>query len=584
MVVALSLGSYWSHYFPYEDDFSLIRYSGAENSPAPLTWISAGFSQYFANDPNCVTGNFGMVRPVANITHYMESLFYSSADGPFLMLTNVLCWILSSCLVYGIARRLGASQWIASAGLILYALSPCWYRVLIHSSFRTNGLATCWVLAAFYVLLRKNPLGYKHVLLSGGFVALAVGSHEQAIMSIPILVFTVGWLCLRAENVRWPRRAAISIALLLAPALLMAACFKLTNQKYGVSYASTGFLDSLARSDRLAALGIHSSLLISAIKLPGKLLGALIGTLHAYTPMGADNMAPPNTYVGVCLFVLVAGSVLLGRKHSSMTNFPAVVFLLYGFGRSLVMPSPDPRFMQMEVAWGIIVLVCALSAGLASRTRSAIVAAALAAIGLLAFEAVSFNYTIIARRAELIRREEVDREAFRRIRTAAQEYPQARVVLVNDQQALWSARAMLQLAGFKGDDFEILPTIHNWPSTDVLGDFTSCPVNVSMRSLPVTLQIRVDYPVGCSASTFGRDLNCTVEHYRADPRPHALAWAQCLLQTNNQGPCQPPLVHDVPLEPANPLVIIAWHQRLLAPVTKTFADEANTTFARETDL
>ena len=186
LIVGLTLGSYWLNYFPYEDDFALIRYSAVQNSPAPRTWISEGYADYFANDPDCATRFFGMVRPVANATHYLESLFYSSADGPLLMLSNALCWILSACLVYGIARRLGASPWIASAGIPLYALSPTWYRLLIHSSFRTNGLATCCLLAAFYVLLKKSvPHSHRRVLLAGMFAALAVGSHEQSLDKYP---------------------------------------------------------------------------------------------------------------------------------------------------------------------------------------------------------------------------------------------------------------------------------------------------------------------------------------------------------------------------------------------------------------
>src|ERR1700678_1755891 len=76
LIFALSLGTYYIHYFPYEDDFSLIRYSAAQNSPAPSTWITNGFAKYFANDPNCITGAFGFVRPVANATIYLESLLH----------------------------------------------------------------------------------------------------------------------------------------------------------------------------------------------------------------------------------------------------------------------------------------------------------------------------------------------------------------------------------------------------------------------------------------------------------------------------------------------------------------------------
>jgi hypothetical protein len=78
IIFALSLGTYCLHYFPYEDDFSLIRYSAIQNSPKPETWITKGFSDYFANDPQCATRLFGFDRPVANATFYLESLLYRS--------------------------------------------------------------------------------------------------------------------------------------------------------------------------------------------------------------------------------------------------------------------------------------------------------------------------------------------------------------------------------------------------------------------------------------------------------------------------------------------------------------------------
>jgi hypothetical protein len=590
LIVALSLGSYWLHYFPYEDDFSLIRYSAAQNSPAPLTWISEGFSKYFANDPDCVTGSFGMVRPVANATQYLESLFHSSASGPQLMFTNVLCWILSSCLVYGIVRRLGASQWMAAAGILLYAISPCWYRVLIHSSFRNNGIATGCLLAAFYLMLKSDGLqSYKRLLVAGGFLALAAGSHEQALTSIPILVLSIAWLGYRAEKAWRFRQTAIAALLVLAPSLLTVACFRLMNHTYGVSYASTGFLESLSHSDRLAALGIHSLPLVAIIKTAQRILGALLGTLDAFTPFGADNMARPNTYIGMIIFVLAAGSLVAGGKGSvalggkgSVTPggkeasglfLAALIFLLYAFGRNIAMPSADPRFTQMEVAWGVILLMCALSAGVAARNWRAIVPAALAAVALLGFEAVSFEDTIIARHSMLILREEVDREAFHGIQAAAKEYPGARVILINDQAAMWSARAMLELAGFMDNDFEILPTIGNWPSTDVLRDFSECTVGASLLALPATVQIQFSYPLGCSVSTFGRDVDCTIKRYRLEHRPYATAWSECL--RDNPSGCQPPLRHDVPMESGRSLVVVAWHQRLSAPDIRTFPDEAD---------
>ena len=575
MIFALSLGRYCLHYFPYEDDFALVRYSAVQNSPAPITWITQGFAKYFANDPKCVTGFFGFVRPVVNATYYLESLCLRSTQGPFLMATNVLCWLVSVCFVYGIARRLGASRWIASSAILLYAMSPCWYRVLIHSSFRNNGVATCFLLIAFFLLLEDHAMrSWARLLAAGGLIALAAATHEQAFTSLPVFALGAGWLSFKTETEGRVRRMAIAIAAVIGPTLLMVICFRMMNPRYGTSYATGGFLSELGRSDRLTALGLHSPLLIGLIKLPLRVFGAIIAALNAFTPLGGDNLAKLKPHIGAIVFVLAAAATVAVWKRTPRLMLPVAAFILYAVGRCIGMPSAEPRFTQMEVAWGIIVLVCALSAGFASANRTAMFAGVAAALGLLAFDIVSYNATILKPHAILLRRNEVDREAFQRIRAAAAEYPGAQVILANDQAAMWSARAMLELAGFKKEDFEILPTIGNYPSTDVLLHFAACPVSNQILRLPATIQVHLFYPIGCSVSTFGRDLACTAACDRMEGRPNAAAWSACLEQTMDQGPCPTPVIDEVAFEPDRPLVVVAWRDRLTVPDVRVLSKES----------
>lgn len=109
----------------------------------------------------------------------------------------------------------------------------------------------------------------------------------------------------------------------------------------------------------------------------------------------------------------------------------------------------------------------------------------------------------LRQRTSLLRRSEVDCEAFHLVRSAISQHPGAQFVLVNDQAAMWSARAMLELAGIGKADFEILPMIGNFPSADMLRDFTACPFSTDVTRLPTGLQLRLVYPVGCRAYTFG---------------------------------------------------------------------------------
>jgi hypothetical protein len=577
VIFALSLGNYCLHYFPYEDDFSLIRYSAVQNSPAPVTWISKGFSEYFANDPQCATRFFGFDRPVANATFYLESLLYRSAEGPVLLMTNILCWIVSAWFIYAIARRLGASRWIASIGILLYALSPCWYRVLIHASFRNNGLAACFLLAASYVLLKENAVrSWARLLVAGLLIALAAGSHEQGFTSLPVFVVGVAWLSFKTEG-RWRwGRIVFAAAAVVAPSLLMLACFRLMNPTYGTSYVTVGFLGSLSESRHLAALGIHNSLLIGTIKLAVRVFGALVSAMSAFTPLGGENLAPLSPYLGIIIFALVIIASAAIMKQFPGQLLPLVALILYAVGRSFGIPSAEPRFMHMEVAWGIIALVCALSAGVASLNRTALIAGTAAALGLLAFNIVSYNATILMHHSILQRRDDVDRAAFYRMEAAASKYPGAQVILVNDHEGMWSARAMLVLAGFKSDQFEILPTIINSSSSDTLRDFAACSASTQLLRLPATLQIHLDYPAGCAVYTFGRDLGCTVKEYRLAGRLHSAGWAAFLQQPEKQGLYPSPLIHDVPIQPGKPLVVIVWRDRLSVPDVTAMPNESAT--------
>ena len=566
VVFALSLGTYISHYFPYEDDFSLIRYSTVQNSPAPLTWITKGFSDYFANDPQCATHFFGFDRPVVNATFYLESLLYHSAEGPLLLLTNILCWIISAWFVYAIARRLGASSWIASSGILLYGLSPCWYRILVHASFRNNGLSACLVLAASYVLLLPGAVrSWPRLVLAGVLLALASGAHEQGFTSLPVLAFGIIWLSLQAEGKWRTDRIVLAVAAVALPSLLMLVWFRLMNPGYGTSYVTAGFAGTLTQSRRLASYHIHNPLLIGSIKLVARVFGALTSALSALTPLGTENMASISPRAGWILFVLTITSSVAVIKRFPGQILPLGALVLYAVGRSIGIPSAEPRFMEMEVAWGIIALLCALSAGLASANRVAIVTGSLALTGLLAFNVFSYDVSIVKRRPILNVRDAVDHEAFYRIKAAASKFPGAHVILVNDHAGIESSRDMLILAGVKDDALEILPSIMNGASTDGLRDVAACPAYTQWMRLPAALQVRLDYPKGCGVTFFGRDIACMAEQYTSTGRLHSAAWATYLEHADYEGLYPSPLIHDIGIRAGQPLILIVWRNRLSVP-------------------
>ncbi len=198
-----------------------------------------------------------------------------------------------------------------------------------------------------------------------------------------------------------------------------------------------------------AALGIHNPSLIGIIKLIVRVISALISALSAFTPTGGENLAQLSPYPGIIIFVLVIVASLAIMKQFPGQILPVGALILYAVGRSFGIPSAEPRFTHMEVAWGIIALVCALSAGFASGNRAAIITGTAAALGLLAFNIFSYNTTILMRHSILQRRNDIDREAFHRIKAAASKYPDAQVILVNDHAGIESSRAMLAICRFQ---------------------------------------------------------------------------------------------------------------------------------------
>ena len=134
--------------------------------------------------------------------------------------------------------------------------------------------------------------------------------------------------------------------------------------------------------------------------------------------------------------MLTIGASITVLKRLPNQIVPLGAFLLYAIGRSIGIASPEPRFMEMEVVWGIIALLCAWSAGISSANRLAALAGTAAVIGLLGFNLFSFNASLLRRGAILKSRNEIDREAFRRIKAAASKYSGSQVILVNDHAGI----------------------------------------------------------------------------------------------------------------------------------------------------
>ncbi len=555
-LVYAALGTYWSSYFPYEDDYSLLHFSAREAGASPVAWVTRGFTEYFQNDPACPLPAWGYVRPLVNLTHYLESFLGPRPEGFRLMLTNIVCWLASVGLVFALARRLGAAPWESSVAAVLFGLSPCWYRNLLHSSFRNNGLAAVWMLGALLVLLhpraRVRPLC---LLVAGVAGALAAASHEQGLSNLPVIAALILYSELRCavQFRKKIRNIAAGVALTCLPTILLVTLFRFLNADYGNCYGAANLVGAAESGGTLAWL--------ATLVMRGFLSAA--GVPLAFTPSGADNLlsvSPLFRFI-VCFPSCAAAAALVERSPSVL--LATCLTALYAFGR-LFARAPEPRFTHLEVAWSILLVVCAFSDARRLKLRRGVVTAAAAAAAILMFNLAGFYATVLDHRSDLLSRNEADRQAFAQIRSALELHPRGRIILINELPARWSARFMLEMAGAHSRTLEILPTISESPdSQDFAHDYSSCPVESVIERSAQGHLVRLSHPrEGCYAGVFGRDLNCTLDRFRRGRLPSNAQWAECILA----GACRTtPIIHQVRAAPEEELLFIAWRSRLEPP-------------------
>jgi glycosyltransferase XagB len=96
--------------------------------------------------------------------------------------------MVSSALVYALARRLGMSRLFAVAAVILFALCPL--GLYFHRGVLLDNPATAWALAAFVLALTPRRRLWAFAA-SGACFALSVLSKETTLVLLPALVLAV---------------------------------------------------------------------------------------------------------------------------------------------------------------------------------------------------------------------------------------------------------------------------------------------------------------------------------------------------------------------------------------------------------
>lgn len=116
----------------------------------------------------------------------------------------LVCTLVSTVLVYGLARRIGLPRWSAALAVVLFGLSPV--SLQFHRMVFLDNLSTMWVLAAL-VLASSKRHSLASAVAAGVCFSLSVLTKETFVVLLPALVYAL-WQHSNRRTRRWNIAAA----------------------------------------------------------------------------------------------------------------------------------------------------------------------------------------------------------------------------------------------------------------------------------------------------------------------------------------------------------------------------------------
>lgn len=161
---------------------------------------------------------------------YLLALYIPFADlMPVTLLSCALAIALAGGLVYLVTGRAGFSPRTSAAAALLFGLAtPAW---VYAREFWSESFSLLTLLAAFYLLMPRDPPTRTRPLLAGVCLGLAIAVRTTNILLVPL------YLCYGFRSVR-PFRPLI---LFLAPVLLFVLSVLLYNEVRFASPFATGY-------------------------------------------------------------------------------------------------------------------------------------------------------------------------------------------------------------------------------------------------------------------------------------------------------------------------------------------------------
>lgn len=363
------------------DDHLLIDEQPFTHELQPLP---AYFERSFWFDPtNPVPRSF--YRPLVSLSYALEwQLWDGRAQG--FHLTNLLLHLVCSALVYGLARRAGATPLSAALGAALFGTLPRLTESVAWISGRTDVMATLGALGAVW-LHRTDPAASRSRAAAGLLIFLGLLSKELAVAGAVAIVALE--LAERRERAR-PWRAVVRN---LVPVLLAIGA-------YGALRAASSEPESPGLQQQKFE-GIQH-LFWFPLQTLGQYTQMWFDPLRPRTQIGHLGLADP-LLIGLGAFIalgIAGGWFWMWHRRVSSLRFAlvclaiaALVPVLHVIPLQLRVIAAD-RFLYLPAA-GVFVVLAAVAGQYVSSARVRSAGVSMAVLVVIAFGVTTYRRTVV---------------------------------------------------------------------------------------------------------------------------------------------------------------------------------------------
>jgi hypothetical protein len=202
-------------YFPVGDEFALLTNSTRVFHASPLSWITHGFSGYFAPYPDLSYPYSNFIRPVDNAVFFLASIVFAGHWSCYLLANYLFVAGVVSLASYISLAILDLSLGISILIALATAFSPAFTaQVAYRPSFAFDYLAGVFVLISVYSLAQRRPV------VAWLSVCCAVFTKEPAFFT-PVVACLFTYFILRGNPILFRLTRATVFLLPLAGMLLL---------------------------------------------------------------------------------------------------------------------------------------------------------------------------------------------------------------------------------------------------------------------------------------------------------------------------------------------------------------------------